>query len=804
MKFTLSWLKTHLDTEATLDEITYALTDLGLEVEGVENPADSLGDFRLCRVIEAVQHPNADRLRLCRVETYPDGPDGRTEEVQVVCGAPNARTGLVGVFAPVGSYVPGIDMTLKAGVIRDVESHGMLCSERELMVSDEHDGIIDLPSDAPLGELFIDYTDRNDPVIDIAITPNRPDALGVRGVARDLAARGLGTLKPAPVEAVKGSFESPIKVSIDAYVQKKGCPVFYGRVIRGVKNGPSPQWLQDRLRAIGLRPISALVDITNFMTYDRNRPLHVFDVAKVSGDLRVHFAEGGENLVALDDKEYTLDAGMMAISDDNGVESIAGIMGGVASGCTEETVDVFVESAYWDPITIAMSGRKLKINSDARYRFERGVDPAFTGDGLEMATQMILDLCGGEASHVVVAGVTPDTSRSYQLDPARVVSLVGMEISSDEQVRILTDLGFEAHDQDYTLEVSVPSWRPDVHGEADLIEEIARVASLTKLVGVPMPRPSTGVMKAVLTPMQKRQGMVRRTIAALGYNECVTYSFIDKKSAELFGGGADAVKLGNPISSEMSHMRPTLLPSLLQAAAKNQARGFADVSLFEVGQGFEGGEPEDQKVLACGVRIGSTAPRNAYGANRAVDLYDAKADAEAALAAIGAPVDRLMVMRNAPEWFHPGRSAVLSLGPKNPLAVFGELHPKVLAEMDVKGPVVAFTLFLENAPFPKAKTKTRPALQISDFQAVERDFAFVVDAGVEVEVLLKAANGADKKLIDTVNLFDVFQMDDDRKSVAISVRIQPTAGTLTDKEIDAISEQVIAKVTKATGGILRG
>ena len=810
MKFTLSWLKTHLDTEATLDEITYALTDLGLEVEGVENPADSLGDFRLCRVIEAVQHPNADRLRLCRVETYPDGPDGKTEEVQVVCGAPNARTGLVGVFAPVGSYVPGIDMTLKAGVIRDVESHGMLCSERELMVSDEHDGIIDLPEDAPLGARFIDYTDRNDLVIDIAITPNRPDALGVRGVARDLAARGLGTLKPQTIVSVAGNFECPVGVSIDADVQAKGCPVFYGRVVKGVKNGPSPQWLQDRLRAIGLRPISTLVDITNFMTYDQNRPLHVFDVAKVKGDLRVHFAEGGESLIALDDKDYTLDAGMMAISDDNGVESIAGVMGGVASGCTEETVDVFIESAYWDPITIAMTGRKLKINSDARYRFERGVDPAFTSEGLEMATSMILDLCGGEASNVVVAGKTPDTSRSYTLDPARVVSLVGMEISREEQVRILTALGFSATGTG-VLEVWVPSWRPDVHGEADLIEEIARVASLTKLVGVPMPRPSAGVARPVLTSMQKRESMVRRTIATLGYNECVTYSFIDKASAELFGGGSDGVMLGNPISSEMSHMRPTLLPSLLQAAAKNQARGFNDVSLFEVGQGFEGGEPEDQKVLACGVRIGATAPRNAYGTNRTVDLYDAKADAEAALASMGAPVDRLMVMRNAPEWFHPGRSAVLSLGPKNPLAVFGELHPKVLDAMGVKGPAVAFTVFLENAPFPKAKTKTRPALEVSDFQAVERDFAFVVDSNVEVETLLKAANGADKKLIDAVTLFDVFsgdkaetQMGVGKKSVAIAVRLQPTTGTLTDKKIEAISERIIAKVMQATGGILRG
>ncbi len=801
MKFTLSWLKTHLDTTATLDEITYALTDLGLEVEGVENPADSLGAFRLCRVIEAVQHPNADRLRLCRVETYPDGPGGRVEEVQVVCGAPNARTGLVGVFAPVGSYVPGIDMTLKAGVIRDVESHGMLCSERELMVSEEHDGIIDLPADAPLGELFIDYADRNDPVIDIAITPNRPDALGVRGVARDLAARGLGVLKPAPVAHVKGNFDSPVKVSIDADVQAKGCPVFYGRTIKGVKNGPSPQWLQDRLRAIGLRPISALVDITNFMTYDQNRPLHVFDVAKVSGNLRVHFAKGGEVLMALDEKEYTLDANMMAISDDNGVESIAGIMGGLATGCTDDTLDVFLESAYWDPITIAMAGRKLRINSDARYRFERGIDPEFTGEGLELATAMILDLCGGEASDIVVAGQVPDTSRSYTLDPKRVVSLVGMDIAQAEQVRILTELGFVVGND---LEVGVPSWRPDVHGEADLIEEIARVASLTKLVGVPMARPISGVARPVLSSMQKRQTMVRRTIAALGYNECVTYSFIDQACAELFGGGAEGVQLGNPISSEMSHMRPDLLPSLLQAALKNQARGFNDLALFEVGQGFTGGEPEQQKLLATGVRIGQTAPRNAFGTARAVDLYDAKADAEAALGAIGAPVDRLMVMRNAPDWFHPGRSAVLSLGPKNPLAVFGEIHPKVLSAMGVKGPAVAFTIFLENAPFAKAKTKTRPALQVSAFQAVERDFAFVVDREVEVETLLKAARGGDKKLVQSVSLFDVFQMEDGKKSVAISVRIQPDKGTLTDQEIEGISAQVIAKVSSATGGVLRG
>ena len=805
MKFTLSWLKTHLDTEATLDEITYALTDLGLEVEGVENPADALGDFRLCRVIEAVQHPNADRLRLCRVETYPDGEGGRTEEVQVVCGAPNARTGLVGVFAPVGAYVPGIDLTLKPGKIRDVESNGMLCSERELMVSDEHDGIIDLPADAPLGARFIDYTDRNDPVIDIAITPNRPDALGVAGIARDLAARGLGTLKTPSAPAVAGSFDSPISVSLDEAVKGKACPLFVGRYIRGVKNGPSPQWVQDRLRAIGLRPISALVDVTNLMTVDHNRPLHVFDADKVQGHINVRFADAGDTLQALDDKEYTLTSDMVVISDDSGAESIGGIMGGLASGCTEDTVNVFVEAAYFDPITIAMAGRKLKINSDARYRNERGIDPNYTFEGMEAATQLILDWCGGEASNVVVAGAAPDTARSFKLDPSRVVSLVGMEISEAEQIRILSDLGFEVND----LMVQVPSWRPDVQGEADLIEEIARVASLTKLVGKPLDRPGTGVMKPVLTAGQKRLMALRRALA-LGLNECVTYSFIDQSAAALFGGGEDGVKLSNPISSEMSHMRPNILPSLLHAAARNQARGEADMALFEIGQGFAGAEPEDQSTMACGIRVGATAPRNAFGTRRNVDIYDAKGDAEAALAAIGAPVGNLMVMRNAPEWFHPGRSAVLSLGPKNPLAVFGELHPKVLKAMGVKGAVVGFTIFPDNVPYPKAKGKTRPAMQVSDLQAVERDFAFVVDAELDVEKLIKAAKGGDKKLIESVSVFDVFggakaeaQMGEGKKSVAISVRIQPKAATLTDKEIEAISANIIASVAKVTGGELR-
>ena len=806
MKFTLNWLKEHLKTDAQLSEILEALTDLGLEVEEVVDPADSLGDFRICRVIEAGQHPDADRLSLCRVETWPEGPKKPSVEVQVVCGAPNAKTGLIGVFAPVGSHIPGTGIDLKAGVIRGVESNGMLCSEKELELSDDHDGIIELPADAPLGERFIDYRELNDPMIDIAITPNRPDALGVAGIARDLAARGLGELIAAKTKPIKGSFKSPLTVQIDDEVKAKGCPVFAGRLIKGVKNGPSPAWLQSRLRAIGLRPISALVDITNFFTYDRNRPLHVFDAGKVKGNtLKVHFASGGESITALDDKEYSLEAGMMVISDQNGPESIAGIMGGVETGCTEETTDVFLESAYWDPIMIATTGRKLKINSDARYRFERGVDPAFTPEGLELATQMILDLCGGEASEMVMDGAVPDTSRFYEFDPERVVSLVGMTIPEKEQVDILASLGFGVAKEHGGYEVWVPSWRPDVKGPADLVEEIARVASLTKLEGVPLPRASTGVAKTILTPVQRRAKTVRRTVAALGYNECITYSFIDRTSAELFGGGVDHTMLDNPISSDMSHMRPDLLPGLLAAAARNQARGFNDLALFEVGQIFDGGEPGEERLVATGLLVGQHAARNPHDQRRGVDIYDAKADAMAALAAIGAP-PKLMAMRNAPDWYHPGRSAVLSLGPKNPLGIFGEVHPKILSAMDVKGPAVAFTVFIENIPAKKKKSAARAALNYSDLQAVERDFAFVVDADVEADTILKAAQGADKALIKDAYVFDIFEgssVGEGKKSVAISVRLEPKEATLTDKEIEAVADKVTQTVSKATGGVLR-
>ncbi|WP_282602469.1 phenylalanine--tRNA ligase subunit beta [Paracoccus sp. PARArs4] len=795
MKFTLSWLKEHLDTSATLDEIVEALTDLGLEVEDVRDPAAKLGSFTLARVDHAEQHPDADRLRVCRVTT----DEG---EKQIVCGAPNARAGITVVLAKPGDYVPGIDVTLGVGKIRGIESHGMMASERELELSDEHEGIIELPS-GEVGQRYVDWLaenapDKIDPMIHIKITPNRPDALGVRGVARDLAARGLGALKPAPEAEIQGQFPCPVGVTIAPEVAGKA-PFFAGRVVRGVKNGPSPEWLQKRLRAIGLRPISALVDITNFFTFDLNRPLHVFDAAKVAGDLTLRAARAGERIEALDEKTYDLPEGAVVICDENGPESIAGIMGGLASGSSDDTVDVFIEAAYFDPIAIATTGRAMKILSDARYRFERGIDPASTLPGLDLATRMVMDLCGGTPSEVVTAGALPDTSRAYRLDPSRTSRLVGMDIPEDTQRATLQALGFRMEGE----MAHVPSWRPDVLGEADLVEEIARIASLTRLEGKPLPRPQAGVPRPVLTPLQMREKTARRMAASLGYNECVTYSFIDQASAALFGGGTDALRIENPISSEMTHLRPDLLPGLLAAAARNQARGFADLALFELGPVFSGGEPGDQAMQLSGLLVGSTGPRDPFGTRRKVDLYDAKADAEAVLEAIGAPA-RVQINRKLDGWWHPGRAGNVALGP-NVLATFGEVHPRILKAMDVKGPAVAFTVRIAAVPFPKARTTTRPALQASELQAVERDFAFVVDPQVEALTLVNAAAGADKALIDSVTVFDQFTgLDDGRKSIGITARLQPRDKTLTDADIEAVSGKIVEKVQKATGATLRG
>src|SRR6056297_3658126 len=798
MKFTLSWLKDHLETEASLDDIVETLTDLGLEVEGVEDRAARLKDFTLARVVSAEKHPDADKLRVCQVETD-DGVQ------QIICGAPNARAGITVVLAKPGTYVPGIDTTIGVGKIRGIESFGMMASERELELSDEQSGIIELPS-GEVGQRFIDWLAEHDPakvdpVIEIAITLNRQDALGVEGVARDLAARGLGRLKTRAVAPVAGTFPCPIGVTIDDDTQDVA-PHFAGRLIRGVKNGPSPAWLQDRLRRIGLRPIPALVDVTNFFTHDHNRPLHVFDADKVSGGLRLHRAEGGESLVGLDEKPYVLPPGATVISDDAGPQSIAGIMGGLATGCTEETTTVFLEAAWFDPVTTARTGRALRINSDARYRFERGIDPAWTPHGLEAATGMILALCGGEASEVVVAGSLPQTERAYRHDPERVTRLVGMAIPAAEQRATLEALGFRMEED----MAHVPSWRPDVLREADLVEEVARIASLTRLEGRPMPRVQAGVPKPILSPIQKREQIARRTCAALGYNECVTYSFIDHAGATLFGGGDDTTMLANPISSEMSHMRPDLLPGLLQAAARNQARGIMDMALFEVGHAFQGGEPGEQHLLVSGILVGQTAPKDVHGSARAADLYDARADAEAILSAIGAPA-KVQILRGAGDWWHPGRHGMICLGPRKVLGVFGELHPRVLHALDVKGPVVAYTLFPQDIPLPRKSSASRGALGISDLQAVERDFAFVVNAEVEALTLVNAAAGVDKQLIEDVRIFDEFiggNLGEGKKSLAMTVRLQPRDKTLKEADIEAVSAKIIDKVQKATGGTLRG
>ncbi|MCY3878354.1 MAG: phenylalanine--tRNA ligase subunit beta [Rhodobacteraceae bacterium] len=810
MKFTLSWLAEHIDTQASVHEIAEALTDVGLEVEALEDPASELGAFTICRVIKAEPHPDADRLRVCLVETRPDGPRGDRTEVQVVCGAPNARTGLIGVFAPPGTRIPGTGLELKKSLIRGVESAGMLCSEKEMKLSDEHDGIIELPPDSPLGAQFMEFAGLNDPVIEIAVTPNRPDALGVSGIARDLAARGLGVLKTSPVEPVPGRFPCPVTVTIDDDAKPEACPVFFGRVIRGVNNCESPAWLRRRLEAIGLRPISALVDITNFVTYDRNRPLHAFDADKVSGGLRIHPARGGESLTALDGAEHSFRKGQTLISDGNGPESIAGIMGGLATGCTEATVNVFLESALWNPVTTAATGRQLKISSDARYRFERGVDPEFALPGLEMATRLVMEICGGEASEVVFDGEVPDTTRSLQLRLGRVQQIAGVSVAPKEQLRILSDLGFAVAGEGDTVSVVPPSWRPDIFGEVDLVEEIARIVSLTKLEARPLPRPAKGIARQILTPAQKREQICRRSIAALGYNECVTYSFVDAGMAAMFSDKGALTELDNPMSSEMTVMRPDLLPGLLKAALANQSRGFGDLALFEVGPVFFGPGAGDEAVCAAGLLIGQRSPRGPHIGDRRVDLFDARADAETVLASMIKPTG-YRVSREVASWWHPGRAGTMFLQPGKPLAAFGELNPKLLNRLGIKGVASAFTLFLDELPEARSKSRTRPAFKPETLQHVDRDFAFVVDNGVEAQALVAAVHKSKhRNMFGLVKLFDEYsgakaeeQLGAGKKSLAVTVRLHPRISAFKESELEAISAEIAQRVEQATGGQLR-
>ena len=803
MKFTLSWLREHLDTTHSLGEIADKLTLIGLEVEHLDDKATLLAPYVIARVVEAKQHPNADRLRVCMVDT------GDGKPIQVVCGAPNARTGMTGVFVPPGAFVPGKNITLQVGTIRGVESRGMLVSEAELQISDNHDGIIDLPADAPVGESFAQWAGLDDAVIEINLTPNRPDCAGVHGIARDLAAADMGKFKENTVKPVKGEFPCPVAVKLDFGATPSLCPAFGLRLVRGVKNGPSPAWLQRRLTAIGLRPINALVDITNYITFDRARPLHVFDAAKVKGNLVVRRAHNGEKLTALDGKTYELDAAMCVIADDSGPESLSGIMGGEASGVSEQTTDVLIESALWDETNIAQTGRKLGINSDARYRFERGVDPTFMLPGLDLATRMVMELCGGTPSEITVAGEIPHPDRAIDFPLTEPKRLAGIDLPLPEIKRVLARLGFFVAGTGPTLKVAVPSWRPDVHGAADIVEELVRIIGVDKVPSTPFPRGPLA-RKPVLTPIQNRTRRAKRALAARGLTEAVTWSFVSKPQAELFGGARPELALANPIAADLSDMRPSLVPGLVTAAQKNADRGFPDTALFEVGQVFRGDKPEDQITAAAGVRRALAKPtgigRHWTGAS-AVDAFDAKADALAVLTAAGAPASALQVVPGGPAWFHPGRSGTIQIGPQNILGHFGELHPKTLAALDANGPLVAFEVILERIPEPRAKpTRAKPLLELSPFQPVERDFAFVVDRAVKAADLVRAAQGADRKLITQVTVFDVYEgegIEPGKKSIAIAVTLQPRERTMTDQEIDAVAAKIVAEVGKRTGGTLR-
>ena len=810
MKFTLSWLKDHIETDASLAEICETLTRIGLEVENVVDPAAALKTLTIAHVIEAKPHPNADRLRVCMVDTGSGAP------VQVVCGAPNARTGMKSVFASPGAYIPAKKITLGKGVIRGIQSLGMLCSAAELEISEDHEGILDLPDDAPVGQPYAAWAGLDDPVIEINLTPNRPDAAGVSGIARDLVAAGLGKAKTPAVRTFTGAYPCPVGVTLDfTHNDRHLAPQFALRMVRGVKNGASPEWMQRRLKAIGLRPINALVDITNYVTFDRARPLHVFDAKKVAGDLVVRRGRDGDKVLALDGRTYKLDSSNVVIADDTGVESIAGVMGGEHSGCDENTTDVLIESALWDPYNIASTGRRLGISTDARYRFERGVDPDFNTPGCDLATELVMQFCGGEPSEMVVVG-HPPAPRPVLLFPwSETQRLTGLELSTQEMAAILEKLGFAVErtagnsDRAY---VHIPSWRPDVEGKADIVEEIVRIAGLDRVKSVALKRDDEGVAQPVLTLLQRRVSGARRALAARGMAEAVTWSFVSKAQAELFGGGAPALALANPIASDLSDMRPSLAPGLLASAQRNADRGYADVALFEVGQIFRGDGERDQAYNAAGVRRGAAKVSGSgrlWGARAAaVDVFDTKADALALLASLGVSTNAIQIVPGGPSFLHPGRSATLQFGPKNIVGWFGELHPAALEALDVDGPLAAFEITLDSVPAPKARpTKARPKLELSDLMPLERDFAFVVDRATRAGELLKAVLGADRALIADASVFDVYEgagVPEGKKSIAVSVRLEPREKTLTDQEIEAVATKIVAEATKKTGAVLRG
>lgn len=790
MKFSLSWLKAHLDTDASLTEITEKLTAIGLELEGLENPADALRPFRVAKVIEAGPHPNADKLQLLKVD------DGSDEPWQVVCGAPNARKDMVGVFGPPGTYIPGSDFTLKPAKIRDVESFGMMCSARELELGDDHDGIIELPADAAaaVGTSYADYAKLDDPVMDIAITPNRQDCMGVRGIARDLAAAGLGTLKPLENGTVERSGTGPDVRTDDP----EGCPAFYGCTVAGLNNGSSPDWMQARLKSAGQKPINALVDITNYVMLDHGRPLHVYDVAKLNGGLVARKANAGEKLTALNDKEYILDETMTVIADENGAHDIGGIMGGAETGSEESTTEVLIECAFFDPASIAKTGQKLMLTSDARQRFERGVDPAFLDDGLDIATALVLELCGGKASEVTRAGTPPTDMPTISYDPKQCAALGGIDVAPEKQQYILESLGF-AVDADW--HVTPPTWRRDVAGWQDLVEEVVRIEGLDSVPSTPLPR-KAGVAKPTASPEQLAERKARRAAAARGLNETVTWSFISDKEAAPFGGGTWS--LANPISEELKVMRPSLLPGLIAAAQRNADRGASSIRLFELGRRYL--ESTEHQTLGL-VLAGENRSRSwQAGAATKYDAFDAKAEVLAILEAAGAPTGKLMDFGEAGDHYHPGQSGTLRLGPKKILAAYGVLHPSVTKAMGLKGTAVAAEIFLDAIPVKKAKDHMREAFAPPALQAVTRDFAFIVDADLPAGDLVRAIKGADKKLITGARLFDLFEgasVGEGKKSLAVEITLQPVEATLTEEDLKAVSDKVVASAAKL-GAELRG
>jgi len=794
MKFTLSWLKDHLDTTATLEEISRKLTAIGLEVEGIEDPAATFKGFVVGHVLSAEKHPDADKLQCLVVDTG-------SEKLKVVCGAPNARAGMKGVFAPAGSHIPGSNITLKKSLIRGQESNGMMCSERELLLSDEHTGIIDLATDAPAGSAAADALGINDPVIEINLTPNRGDCAGVYGIARDLAAAGLGKLKPLKAPAVAGKFKNPVGIVLK---DVKACPLFIGRYIKGVKNGPSPKWLQDKLKAVGQKPISALVDITNYATIGLNRPLHVFDADKLKGNIHVRLSKKGENLAALNDKTYELDDDMVVVCDDSGVLGLGGIIGGVSSAVDEKTTNVYIECAYFDPALIAKTGQKLQIDSDARYRFERGIDPAFAATGMEIATQLVLDMCGGEASEVFTAGAAPDITRVIQYTPQRLKQLGGSDLPEGRQKEILASLGFSLSG----WAVKTPSWRHDVEGAADIVEEILRIDGYDNIPAAPVMR-LPGQKQPSLNPLQKRVIEARHVLAARGLYETVTWSFMDSEKSDLFGAHMNqnkkALTLVNPISADLAVMRPSILSNLIEAAGKNADRGYPDAALFEVGGVYKSPEHDGQLTVATGLRSGNTEQRHWSHPARTTDALDAKADALAVLDAIGVNTASLQITKDAPEWYHPGRSGTLRLGP-TVLAYFGEIHPAVLMALKRDEAYTGFEIFLQSVPVPKKKGTRRELLKPSPLQPVLRDVAFVVDKNVEVDKIVRIIKDVDKTLITRVDVFDVYEgkeIGPGKKSVAFAVTLQPIEKTLTLEELADLGVKIISRVTHETGGILR-